>query len=147
MIRSEVAHRRHFRVRDHDRLVGVPHRQERASLDACRTVAKHVVESLAQFADDPLDAVGGQRVLVACLRGRKQMQRVDALIPDQRLRELSVSLRHIDEIKDDPPLRAHHQIEIAESDVEIDDANAPAALRERDAKRRGRGGFAHTTFS
>ena len=142
-----VAHRGHFRVRDHDRLVGMPHRQERASLDACWTVAKHVVESLAQFADDPLDALGGQRVLVARLRGRQQVQRVDALIADQRLRELGVALRHVDEIKDDPPLRAHHQIEIAQSDIEIDDANAASALRERDAKRRGRGGFAYTTLS
>ena len=74
------------------------------------------------------------------------MQRLDPLIPDERLRELGVSLRNIDEIKDDPPLRAHHQIEIAESDVEVDDADASAALRERGAKRRGRGGFAHTTF-
>ena len=143
----EVAHRGHFRVRDHDRLVSVPHRQERASLDAGRTVAEHVVESLAQFADDPLDALGGQRVLVARLRGRKQVQRVDALIADQRLRKLGVALRHIDEVEDDPPLRAHDQIEIAKSDVEIDDADALSALRERGAKRRGRGGFAYTTLS
>ena len=61
--------------------------------------------------------------------------------------ELGVALRDVDEIKDDAPLRAHHQIEIAESDVEIDDADALSALRERDAKRRGRGGFAYTTLS
>ena len=142
-----IAHRGDFRVGDDDRLVRVPHRQKRASLDARRTVAENVVERLAQFADDPLDAVGGQRILVARLRGREQVQSVDALIADQRLRELGVALRHIDKVKDDAPLRAHHQIEIAQPDVEIDDADAPSALGERDAKRRGRGGFAYTTLS
>jgi hypothetical protein len=56
------------------------------------------------------------------------VQRVDALVPDQRLRELGVALRHVDEVEDDATLCAHHQIEIAESDVEIDDTDAPAAL-------------------
>ncbi len=142
-----VAHRGHFRIGDHDRLVGVPHRQKRASLDACRAVAEHVVERLAQFADHPLHALRGQRVLVARLRGREQVQRLDALVPDQRLRELGVALRNIDEIEDDPPLRAHDQIEVAEANVEIDNADAPSALRERHAKRRRRGGFAHAALS
>ncbi len=75
------------------------------------------------------------------------MQRVDALIPNERLRELGVALRDVDEVKDDAPLRAHHQIEIAQAHVEIDDADALSPLRERDAKRRGRGGFAYTTLS
>ena len=44
-------------------------------------------------------------------------------------------------------LGAHHQIEIAKSDVEIDDANPPTALRERRPQRRRRGGFAYTTLS
>ena len=105
MIRSEFSHRGHFRVRDHDRLVRMPHRQKRASLDACRAVAKHVVESLAQLADHPLDALGGQRVLVARLRGREQVQSVDALIADQRLRKLGVPLRDVDEVKDEVAAR------------------------------------------
>ena len=75
------------------------------------------------------------------------MQRLDALVPDQRLCELGVALRHIDEIEDDPPLRAHDQIEVAQADVEIDDADALSALCERDAKRRRRGGFAHAALS
>ena len=75
------------------------------------------------------------------------MESVDALIADQRLCELGVALRDVDEVEDDPPLRAHHQIEIAESDIEIDDANAPPALRERRAKGRRRGGFAHAALS
>src|SRR6202020_1114555 len=106
-----------------------------------------VVQRLAQYADDPLDALCGQRVLVARLRGREQVQSVDALIADQRLRELGVALCDVDEVKDDSALGAHHQIEIAEPDIEIDDADALSALRERDAKRRGRGGFAYTTLS
>ena len=81
------------------------------------------------------------------LRGGEQVQRVDALIPDHRLRELGVALSHIDEIKDDAPLGAHDQIEIAQPDVEIDDADALSALRERRPERRRRGGFAHAALS
>ncbi len=142
-----VAHRRDFRIGDHDRLVSVPHRQKRAPLDAGRAVAEHVVERLAQFTDDSLDALRGQRVLVARLRGGEQMQRLDALVPDQRLRELGVALRHIDEVEDDAPLRAHDQIEVAQANIEIDDADALSALRQRDSKRRRRGGFAHPALS
>ena len=61
------------------------------------------------------------------------MERVDALIADQGLCELGVALRHIDEVEDDPPFRAHHQIKIPQSDIEVDHADAPASLCERSA--------------
>jgi len=85
--------------------------------------------------------------IAATLAAIPQIQSFDALIADQRLRELGVALRYVDKVKNDAALCAHHQIEIAESDVEIDDANTLSALRERDAERRGRGGFAYTTLS
>ena len=88
-----------------------------------------------------------ESVLVAGLRGRQQVQSVDPLVADQRLRQLGVSLRDVDEVIDDPPLRAEHKVEVPQANVEIDDADALAALRERRANRRGRGGFAHPAFA
>ena len=142
-----IAHRRDFRIGDHDRLVGVAHREQRAALDAGRAVADDPVEVLAQFADDALDALVGQRVLVAGLGGREQGERVDPLVADERLGELGVAIGDVDEVEDDPPLRAHHEVEIAQADVEIDDADLLAAMRERRAERGGRGGLAHAAFS
>ncbi len=75
------------------------------------------------------------------------MQGLDPLVADQRLRELGVALSDVDEVVDDPPLRAEHEVEIAQADVEIDDADLLAGLRERRADRGGRGGLAHPAFS
>ena len=53
------------------------------------------------------------------------MQRVDELVADKSLVELGVALRDVDEVEDHPALGAQDQIEIAQSDVEIDDATLP----------------------
>ena len=142
-----VADGRDFRIGHHDRLVGEAHREQRAALDARRTVAKHPIEAVPQLADDSLDALVSESVLVAGLRGRKQVQRVDPLVADQRLRQLGVPLGDVDEVIDDPPLCAQHEVEVSQPDVEIDDADALAGLCERRADRRGRGGLAHPAFS
>ena len=86
-----------------------------------------------------VDALLGERVLVARLRGRQQMQRLDALVADQRLRQLGVALHDVDEVVDDAPLGAHDEVEVAQPDVEIDDDDVLARLRQRCAERR-RGG-------
>ena len=71
----------------------------------------------------------------------------DPLVADQRLRQFGVPLGDIDEVIDDPPLGAEHQVEVSQADVEVDDADLLAALRERRADRRGRCGFAHAAFA
>ena len=108
----KVAHRRDFRIGHHDRLVGKTHRKQGASLDACGAVANHPVEAHSKFADDALDALGTESVLVAGLRGRQQVKSVDPLVTDQRLRQLGVALRDVDEVIDDPALRAEHKVEV-----------------------------------
>ncbi len=136
-MRSEVAHGGDFGIGHHQRLVRESHSQHRAAFDARRAVANHPVEALPQVADDPLDALLREGVLVAGLRGRQKVQRVDALVADQRLRQLGVPLRDVDEVVNDPPLCAHHEVEIAQAHVEIDDADAFARLCERGADRGG----------
>ncbi len=109
-----------------------------AALDTGRGVADHPVELLAQFLHDPGDARIGQGVLVTGLRSRQQVQALDPLVLDQRLRQLGVAVDHVDQIVDDPALGAHDQVEVAQADVEIDDAHALATLREGRSEGRGR---------
>ena len=90
---------------------------------------------VAQIVDDALDALIGQRILVAGLRGGKQPQVLEALVADQRLRELGDALHHVDEVEHHAAFRAHDQIEIAQPDVKIHDDDALAVLGERSAER------------
>ena len=72
---------------------------------------------------------------------------VEPLVADQRLRELGVALDDVDEVVDDPPLGAHDEVEIAQADVEIDDHDVLAGLRQRGAERGGRGGLADAALA
>ena len=94
-----------------------------------------------------VDAFVGQRVLVAGLRGRQQRQRVDALVADQRLRQLGVALHDIDQVEHHAALGTHHQVQVAQADVEIDHDHVLALLRQRGAEGRGRGRLADAAFS
>jgi hypothetical protein len=113
----------------------VPHRQRCPALYAGRAVADDPVEFGAQFFDDLGDAVFGQRILVAGLRRRKQAEILEPLVADQRLRQLGDAVDDVDQVEDHPPLGAHHQVEIAQPDVEIDDADFFPLLGQRSAKR------------
>ena len=89
----------------------------------------------------------GQRVLVAGLRGRQQRQVVHPLVADQRLRQLGVALDHVDQVEHDAPLGPHHQVEVAQPDVEIDHDDGLPALRQRRPKRGGGGGLADPSLA
>ena len=89
----------------------------------------------------------GERVLVARLRGRQQAELVEPLVADERLRQLGVALDDVDEVEDDAPLGAHHEVEVAQADVEIDHHDLVAALRQRRAERRRRGGLADAALA
>ncbi len=102
---------------------------------------------LAQLFDHALDAFVGQRVLVAGLRGGEQIEGLHPLVADQRLLQLRVALRDIDEVVDDAALGAEHEIEIAQPDVEIDHADPIAAFGERGADRSGRGRLADASLA
>ena len=93
-----------------------------------------------QLGDDPADALVGQRVLVPGLGGRQQPQILQPLVADQRLLQLGDALHHVDEVEHHAAFGAHHQIEVAQADVEIDDDDALPALGKCGTERgRGRG--------
>jgi hypothetical protein len=105
------------------------------------------LELFLQLDHDAGHAVGAERVLVAGLRGGEQVQRVDPLVADQSLGQLGVALDDVDEVVDDPPLRPHHEIQVAQADVEIDHHDLLPALRQRGAKGGGRRGLADASLA
>ena len=95
-------------------LVGEIERGDRAVLDPGRAVADDVVEAFFEFLEHPLDPLALQRILVARLRGREDIEAVVALVLDQRLVEFGVAVDDIDEIEDHPALATHDQVEVAQ---------------------------------
>src|SRR5258708_17802754 len=75
------------------------------------------------------------------------MQRIDAFVLDQRLFEYAVALDDIDEIIYDTPLAPHDQIEVAQSDVEIDHRNTFAAARESARNAGGGSGLSNSSLT
>ena len=142
-----VAHRGDFGVGHDDRAVGEIERGERAVLDAGRAVADDVVELLLQLLHHPLDALALQRVLVARLRGREDEEVVVPLVLDQRLVEVGVAVDDVDEVEHDAALAAHHQVEVAQADVEIDDHGLVAAQRQAGGERGGGGRLADAALA
>ena len=123
------------------------HGKERAPLDAGRAVADHPVEIGAQRIDHMGDAVLGERVLVAGLRGREEVERLQPLVPDQRLRQFGLALDDVDEVEDDAALGPEDEVEIAQAHVEIDDRDPVAGRRQRRTDRGGRRGLADAAFA
>jgi len=89
----------------------------------------------------------GEGVLVSRLRSRQQPQGLQSFISDQSLRKPRNPLHHIDQIEDDPPLRSHHQIEVAQSHVEIYHHDLLPCLRESGAESRGGCRLAHAALA
>src|SRR5258705_7094146 len=123
------------------------HRQRRAALDAGGAVADHPVELAAQLPDDRGDAVLGQRVLVASLRGRQQPERLEPLVANEGLRELGDALDDIHDIEHDAAFRSHHQIEVAQPDIEIDHRDLLTSLCKGGAERGSRRRLAYAAFT
>ena len=69
------------------------------------------------------------------------------LVADQRLGQLGVALDDVDQVVDDAALGAHHQVEVAQADVEIDDHDVLARLRQRRAERGRRGRLADAALA
>ena len=125
----------------------MPHRQRGAALDAGGAVANDPVEFGAQFVDHLGDTLVGQRVLVAGLRCRQEIQILQALVADQRLRQFCDTVDDIDQVEHDAALGAQHQVEIAQADVEVDDDDLLAVLGKRCAQCSRRRGLADAAFA
>src|SRR4029079_14473188 len=114
--------------------------------NARRTIADDPIEEWPKLADDALDAVLGQRIFVARLRGGKEEQRVDPFVANKRLSELRGPLHDVNQVVDHASFRAHEEVEIAQADVEIDHRDSLASARQSRTKGRGRCCLADAAF-
>jgi NADP-dependent 3-hydroxy acid dehydrogenase YdfG len=78
---------------------------------------------------------------------REHVQRVDALVLDQRLLERALALDDVDEVVHHAPLAPHDEVEVAQPDIEVDDRDLLAAAGEPDRERGARGGLAHAALA
>src|SRR5580693_2822377 len=111
------------------------------------TIADDVIELLFELVEHTIDAITSQRILVTGLRRREYVEVVVTLVFDQRLIEVGVAIDDVDEIKDDPAFAPHDQIEVAQTDIEVDDDSLVPAQREPGGKRRRGGGLAHPALA
>src|SRR3984957_19458492 len=119
-----------------------------AFLDTRVRIANDLLEALGrEFVEYAAYAFIGERFLVASLRRGQEIQRIDALVLDQRLFEYAVALDDIHEIIYDTPLAPHDQIEVAQSDVEIDHRNTFAAARESARYAGGGSGLSNSSLT
>src|SRR5262249_56050452 len=96
--------------------------------------------------DDARDTVFGQRILVTGLRGGEKCEPLKTFVADQCLRKFRYALSHVDKVVDDAAFRTHHQVEIAQTYVEVDDDDILSELRQRCSQSGGRGGLSGTAF-
>ncbi len=64
------------------------------------------------------------------MRGRKDVEILDALVLDQGLLERGLLSNDVDEVEHNPPLDAHDEVKIAQADIEVDDDGFVAGLRQ-----------------
>src|SRR3569833_228824 len=135
-----VAHRGNFRVHDHNGAIGEVHRQMGAVLDPGGRIANDVVETGGdQLGEYPTDTFGCERILVTRLRGSEDEECFESLVLDHRLLERAFALDVVDEVIHHAALAPHDEVEIAQSDVEIDDRDfLPAACEPAGKTSRGR---------
>jgi hypothetical protein len=111
-------------------------------------VAHHVVEAhVLELLEHLLDAVLGQRVLVARLRGGEDEQVVAVLVLDQRLVQARLAIDDVDQVVHDATLAAHDEVEVAQADVEVDDRGLEAAQGESRGECRAGGGLADAALA
>ena len=76
--------------------------------DSRRTITDNPIKFFPQLLYDFGDSVFGQRVFVASLRRRKQVQSLQTFVANERLRKLRHTVDDVDQIKDYTSLSAKH---------------------------------------
>ena len=123
-----IPHRGHFRVGNHDGLIGIVQGHLGSVLDAGRGVAHDVVESLRQLVDDLLYAFPGEGFFFTGLGSRQDVQGFYPLVLDQRLVQGGFALDHVYEVVNHPALAVHDQVEVTQAHIEVDYDGLVAAL-------------------
>ena len=123
------------------------HRHPGTMFDTGRRIADDVVELVARLVDHLGDLLELEYVLGLCLGTRQLVERVAAVIADDRLLERDLAVHDIDDIEQHALLVAEQEVEVAQADIEIDDQGPVTAFGKthREGGRRGR--LANAPFS
>src|SRR5581483_2046427 len=89
----------------------------------------------------------GQRVLVARLGGGKDGEILHPLVLDQRLVEIGLAVDDIDEVVHHPALATQDEVEVAQTDVEVDHGGLVAGQRQAGRNGGAGGRLAHTSLA
>lgn len=115
-----IAHGGILGSRDDNRPVGAGYRVAEALLDAGRTVDDDIIVFPLQLQDDVLDLLRRDVGLVLRLGGGQHVQLLEPLVLDERLLQAAAPLCNVHEIVDDPVLKPHDDVQIAQADIGID---------------------------
>src|SRR6185312_238583 len=118
-----------------------------ALLDASGRVNQREVELASELFTQRSHLLRRNGVLLARLWRRDQIQAVETLVPDHRLAQFAGALDDIDEVIDDAILQTEDDIEVAQTDIGIDQHYRTPERRQRRADVRRRGRFPHPAFS
>ncbi|MCY1452683.1 hypothetical protein D9M71_696230 [compost metagenome] len=119
----------------------------RALLDTGRGVADDVVEGLLQLFHDLADAFLGEGVLVTGLAGGQHVEVFEALVLDQGLGQGGFAVDYVDEVVNHTAFTAHDQVEVSQTDVEVDDGGLETAQCQAGAEGGACGGFTDATLT
>src|SRR5690606_35456941 len=128
-------------------LVGKVHGHHGTVFDTGGGVTDDVVDPVPQFLQNPLHAVDRQRFFVTGLGGWKDEEVIYILVLDKRLVQGCFLVDHVDEVIDHASFAIHDQVQVTQTDIEVDHGGFVAA--QCDAARNGRAGcgFPDPTFT
>ena len=144
-----IAHTGNLGIGGYDGFVGKIQCHQRALFDTGGRIADdefktHLAGQRVQYF---FHAFFGQRVFVACLRGRQDEQFVAMFVFNQSLVEGGFPLDDVDQVVYHAAFAAHNQIQVAQADVEVDNGGFMAAECQTGSNARTGGGFTHTAFA
>ena len=118
--------------------------------DTGRGVADNELEAhffAGQLFHHFVDAVAGQRVFVAGLRGGQDVEVFAVFVFNQGLVECGFALDDVDEVIHDAAFATHNQVEVAQTDVEVDYGGFVAAQGQAGCDAGAGSGLAYAAFT
>ena len=145
-----VADAGYFRIGGNDGFVGKVECHQCTLFDTGRGVADNELEAhffAGQLFHHVVHAFAGQRVFVAGLRGGQDVEVFAVFVFNQGLVECGFALDDVDEVIHDAAFATHNQVEVAQTDVEVDYGGFVAAQGQAGCDAGAGSGLAYAAFT
>ena len=145
-----VADAGYFRIGGNDGFVGKVECHQRTMFDTGRGVADDEFEAhffAGQFFHHVVHAFAGQCIFIAGLRCRQDVEVFAVFVFNQGLVECGFALDDVDEVIHDAAFATHNQVEVAQTDVEVDHGGFVAAQGQAGCDAGAGSGLAYTAFT